>query len=121
MSRSPPPICPTCQIPISIIHIFTNCTIYSNSLFHYNLPPDIKLLLPDTSPHIPNVFRFLQVNNLLNKILHSPALLIFFRLLLSPTNPCRAIMTLVVVAPTQKKVTIAHVNIFLMLSRRLTC
>ncbi|KAK9499195.1 hypothetical protein O3M35_003689 [Rhynocoris fuscipes] len=42
MSRSLPPICPTCQIPISIIHIFTNCTIFSNSLSHYNLLPDIK-------------------------------------------------------------------------------
>ncbi|KAK9505397.1 hypothetical protein O3M35_009466 [Rhynocoris fuscipes] len=68
MSRSPPPICPTCQIPISILHIFTDCPMYSSSLSYYNLLPDIELVLQETSQHIPNIFRFLQANNLHNKI-----------------------------------------------------
>ncbi|KAK9500879.1 hypothetical protein O3M35_002052 [Rhynocoris fuscipes] len=36
MSRSPPPTCPICQIPISILHIFTDCPIYFSFQSYYN-------------------------------------------------------------------------------------
>ncbi|KAK9500800.1 hypothetical protein O3M35_001995 [Rhynocoris fuscipes] len=36
----------------------------TGSLSLYSLPPDISLLLSDSSPHIPNIFLFLQDQNL---------------------------------------------------------
>lgn len=68
MARAPPPLCPSCQVPISVLHILTECLQYTASRTLFNLPTDLSILLSDSSPYISNIIKFLKKHDLYSQI-----------------------------------------------------
>ena len=62
-----PPMCEECEVPLTIAHIFTDCTAYANQRIPFNNIP-FSILIDKYADKHNLVYNFLQATNLINDI-----------------------------------------------------
>ncbi|XP_024084154.1 uncharacterized protein LOC112127420 [Cimex lectularius] len=68
MGREAPPICGMCNQIVTIKHILMSCSLYAAHRRLHSLPISIQEMLGDNNDSIRNLFDFLKLVNLLDKI-----------------------------------------------------
>lgn len=68
LNKTPPPICETCHVQVTVAHILSECTLYSTQRNTHDMSTTISQILKDHPQSVNKLISFLKATELLSKM-----------------------------------------------------